>query len=93
MLNSTRTIKDRGITRLFQDSGNIERPPKTGRGKPFAGKTRARMPGKSGVTRVGDGSSVDLEIEHMGIDSQMSTLLSIERHAALLVSIVLSGKI
>lgn len=51
------------------------------------------MPGKSGVERVVDGCSVGLEIERIGNDSQMSTLLSIERRTALLVSIVLSGKI
>lgn len=45
------------------------------------------------MTRVEDGSSVGLEIERVGNDSQMSTLLSMERHTALLVSIVLSGKI
>lgn len=50
------------------------------------------MPGKSGVTGVGDGRSVGVEIERVGNDSQMSTLLSKGRHTARLVSIVLSGQ-
>ena len=93
MLNHADTCKNRGITRIFKDPVNIERPPKTGRGKRFAGKTRAKCPGKSGLTSVGDGRSVGVEIERMGNVSQMSTLLSMGRHAAPLVSIVLSGRI
>ena len=51
MLNQAQTCKNRGITRNFESSNNIARPPKAGCDKQFAGKLRAVFRDRSGIWR------------------------------------------
>ncbi|KAA9105526.1 hypothetical protein [Microbacterium rhizomatis] len=49
MLNPAEIDENRGITRIDETSDNNVRPLKTGCGKQFAGKMRAKIPEKSGL--------------------------------------------
>jgi len=54
MLNPAQTCENRGITRIWEQPNDIVQPPKTGCSKQFAGKMRAKNPGKSSIWCVQD---------------------------------------
>jgi len=51
MLNPTHTCNNRGITRIPAECDDIAQRSKTGRDKQSAGKMRAQIIGKSGLSR------------------------------------------